>query len=48
MAIIPTKEEEGKPTLRYSIIVLVAAAILASLAAFFWPVRLPDNFRKRF
>jgi hypothetical protein len=46
MAIIPTKEEGGKPTFRYSIIILFVAAALASLAAFFWPVRLPDNFRE--
>jgi hypothetical protein len=46
MAIIPTKEEGGKPAFGYSIIALFAAAILASLAAFFWPIRLPENFRE--
>lgn len=46
MAIIPKEEEGGKPTFRYSLIGLFIVAVFASLAAFFWPVRLPDNFRE--
>ncbi len=45
MAIIPIKEER-KITYRYSLVALILAAVLASLAAFFWPTRLPDNFRE--
>ena len=45
MAIIPIKKEERKPTYRYSLIILILVAILASLAVFFWPVQLPENYK---
>jgi len=45
MAIIP-KEEERKPIFRYSLAGLIIAAVLASLAAFLWPARLPENFKE--